>query len=141
MFDVDKLKHVNDTFGHLAGDQMLLAIANHLRSTSRTSDMVGRFGGDEFIAFYPLSAKLEMDRNLSRTRSRVRSSRLKFGNVEHSPSFSYGLAHYPEDGTDLESLTAHADSQLYEMKSQKSLSFRDTLPFAFMAQHNDRVES
>ena len=129
MFDLDKLKYVNDTFGHLSGDQMLLTVANSLRSTSRASDMIARFGGDEFIALYPLTGKLEMDSTLARTRSKVRASRLNFGDVQHSPSFSYGLALFPDDGTDLESLIAHADSLLYEMKTQKSRGFLDTLPF------------
>ena len=132
MFDVDKLKYVNDTFGHLAGDQMLLAIANAVRSASRSSDIVGRLGGDEFIACYPMAGKLVMDKTIASIRSKVRASRLKFGGVEHRPSFSYGLASYPEDGTDLESLIAAADARLYEMKAQRMPSFRDTLPFAWV---------
>lgn len=131
MFDVDKLKYVNDTFGHLAGDQMLLAISNALRSACRSSDIMGRLGGDEFIACYPLAGKLVMDKTITSIRTKVRASRLKFGNVEHRPSFSYGLASYPEDGTDLDTLIALADSRLYDMKSQKAQSFRDTLPFAW----------
>ena len=131
MFDVDRLKHVNDTFGHLAGDQMLLAIANALRSACRTSDIMGRLGGDEFIACYPLTAVSAMDKSLSLIRSRVRASRLLFADTEHRPSFSFGLASYPQDGTDLESLIALADSRLYGMKTQRAPGFRDTLPFAW----------
>ena len=131
MFDVDKLKYVNDTFGHLAGDQMLLAIANALRSASRSSDVVGRLGGDEFIACYPLAGKMVMDKTIASIRSKVRASRLKFAGVEHRPSFSYGLAAYPEDGTDLETLIAVADERLYDMKAHRTPSFRDTLPFAW----------
>lgn len=51
LMDVDKFKYVNDTFGHGVGDELLIAIANTLKSTFRTSDVVMRLGGDEFVAF------------------------------------------------------------------------------------------
>ncbi len=132
MFDVDRLKFVNDNFGHLAGDRMLLFIANALRTACRASDIMGRLGGDEFIACYPLSSVAAMDKSLAGVRSKVRASRLRFADTEHRPSFSYGLASFPDDGSDLESLIASADSRLYGMKSQRAPGFRDTLPFGIL---------
>ena len=117
LFDLDKLKTVNDTLGHLAGDQMLLAIANGVRTSCRQSDIIGRLGGDEFIACYYDSDWKVMDKNIAAIRAKVRAKPLRFGESEFSVSFSYGLAKFPEDGADYESLVAVADKRLYAMKT------------------------
>ena len=117
LFDVDGLKHVNDTFGHLAGDRMLLAIANALRASCRNSDIMGRFGGDEFIASYHLTKMETMEKNIAGILARLRSRPMRFGDAEHRLSFSYGLASFPEDGTDAQALIASADKRLYAMKT------------------------
>ncbi len=123
LFDVDRLKYVNDTFGHLAGDQMLLMIASAIRASCRKSDIIGRFGGDEFIAVYHASGKEIMDRNIAGILSALRSKPVNFGDKEHRLSFSYGLARFPDDGTDLESLTESADRQLYAMKAEHKRTY------------------
>lgn len=117
LFDADGLKHVNDTYGHLAGDQMLLAIANALRISCRNSDIMARFGGDEFIASYQLTKAETMEKSIAGIRARLRAKPLRFGEAEHRASFSYGLASFPEDGADMQSLIACADRRLYAMKS------------------------
>jgi diguanylate cyclase (GGDEF)-like protein len=114
---VDDLKSVNDSYGHLAGDQMLLTIATVLRGTCRNSDIIGRFGGDEFVASYHLTDVPGMEKNIAAIRTRLRSKTMRFGNGEHRLSFSYGLASFPQDGTDQEALLAAADKRLYAMKS------------------------
>lgn len=118
LFDVDRLKYVNDTFGHLAGDQMLLMIASAIRASCRKSDIIGRFGGDEFIAVYHASDKETMEKNIAGILSSLRARPVNFGDKEHRLSFCYGLARFPEDGKDLESLTGSADRQLYAMKAE-----------------------
>lgn len=117
LFDVDGLKHVNDTLGHLAGDQMLLAIANALRKSCRNSDIIGRLGGDEFIAGYHLTELRTMEKGIASIRAKMRAKPVRLGDVEYGLSFSYGLAKFPEDGSDQESLVAVADKRLYAMKS------------------------
>jgi diguanylate cyclase (GGDEF)-like protein len=117
LFDLDGLKTVNDTFGHLAGDQMLLSIANALRSSCRNSDIIGRLGGDEFIASYHFTEIKTMEKNIATIRDKLRSKPVCFGDAEYRPSFSFGLARFPEDGTDQASLTAVADKRLYAMKT------------------------
>ena len=117
LFDVDGLKHVNDTYGHLAGDQLLLAIATALRTSCRQSDIIGRIGGDEFFASYHLTDMGVMEKNIAQIRHNLRSKHLRLGETEYRPSFSFGLARFPEDGTDLESLVASADKRLYAMKA------------------------
>jgi diguanylate cyclase (GGDEF)-like protein len=117
LFDVDGLKDVNDSFGHLAGDQLLLTIATVLRGTCRNSDIIGRLGGDEFVASYHLTELPTMEKNIAAIRARLRSKTMRVGDTEHRLSFSYGLARFPEDGTDQEALIAVADKRLYAMKS------------------------
>jgi diguanylate cyclase (GGDEF)-like protein len=117
LFDVDGLKSVNDNLGHQAGDRMLLAVANALRASCRNSDIIGRLGGDEFIASYQLTDVRVMEKSIAGIRSKLQAKPMRFGDREHPLSFSYGLARFPEDGADLETLTALADTRLYAMKS------------------------
>lgn len=117
LFDVDNLKTVNDTHGHLAGDQMLLSIANALRGACRQSDTFGRLGGDEFIACYPQADVQVMDKNIATIRNRLRAKAVRLADAELVLSFSYGLAKFPEDGTNLQALVAAADKRLYAMKT------------------------
>jgi len=118
LFDADGLKHANDTLGHLAGDQVLLSLASALRASCRKSDIMGRFGGDEFIALYHVSETETIEKNIATILSAIRAKPMSFSGKEFRLSFSYGLASFPTDGSDLDSLTAAADKRLYEMKSQ-----------------------
>lgn len=117
LFDVDDLKSTNDSLGHLAGDQMLLAVANALRDSCRYSDIMGRLGGDEFIACYHQSEIAVMDKHLAGIRNRLRTKPTWLGDQECTLSFSYGLATFPHDGTTQDALVAAADRRLYMMKS------------------------
>lgn len=118
IFDADRLKYVNDTYGHLAGDQMLLSIAGALRASCRKSDIIGRFGGDEFVAVYFADDAETIARNIAGILASLRSTPATFAAKDFRMSFSYGLARFPEDGTDLEALTAVADKRLYAMKNE-----------------------
>lgn len=119
IFDVDRLKFVNDKFGHLAGDRMLLSVANMLRSSCRKSDIIGRFGGDEFIAVY-LTADVErLTKTIEGLLAALRETPADFAEDGFCTSFSYGFATFPGDGEDLDSLTAVADRRLYTMKSER----------------------
>ncbi len=119
LFDVDKLKQVNDSYGHLAGDQMLLAVADTLRASCRHSDTMGRLGGDEFIASYHRTDIQTMEKSIAAIRTKLRSRPQRFGDKDLRLSFSYGLARFPEDGTDQETLMAVADKRLYAMKAAR----------------------
>jgi len=118
LFDADSLKHVNDTLGHLAGDQMLVSIASALQASCRHSDIIGRLGGDEFVAIYHQTELAVMEKNIASIRAKLRSRPTRLGEAEYRLSFSYGLAKFPEDGTDQASLIAAADKRLYAMKSE-----------------------
>lgn len=117
LFDVDDLKATNDSLGHLAGDQMLLTIASALRTSCRHSDIIGRLGGDEFIACYHESETRVMEKNIADIRAKLQAKPLRTGDSECHLSFSYGLATFPDDGTTQDALVAAADKRLYAMKS------------------------
>ncbi len=119
LFDVDKLKETNDSLGHLAGDQVLLAIANALRASCRYSDIMGRLGGDEFVACYFQSELPVMEKHIAAIRAKLRTKPTRVGDAEYLLSFSYGLATFPQDGTTQDALIAAADQRLYAMKSDK----------------------
>jgi diguanylate cyclase (GGDEF)-like protein len=117
MFDVDRLKVVNDSLGHPAGDRILAAAAAAIRSTARKSDVLGRYGGDEFIALCFSSDAKTMGERAEKTLVNLRAEPVDFGGRELTVSFSYGFANYPEDSDNLAGLVTVADARLYAMKA------------------------
>jgi GGDEF domain-containing protein len=104
LFDLDGLKHINDSQGHLAGNQALIQLAECLRVTCREIDTPGRFGGDEFAVILPdVRARMASDSSTAL-------------------STSVGVALYPRDGETMEQLLATADRAMYEMKRAASKS-------------------
>ncbi len=115
IFDLDRFKQWNDTYGHLAGDELLKDIGAIIHSSIRNSDIAFRFGGDEFVILFPeTNAKeaLEIVRKLS-----DKISRFKFGSGE-GISISAGIAEY-EYGDTPDSLLERADEMLYKAKNDK----------------------
>ena len=117
MLDLDRFKSVNDTYGHLVGDKVLKALSKFLRQRLRATDVVGRFGGEEFVV-------LLLDIDEPATAQRLMDDiRAGFAELEHEAggerfnvSFSCGLATVPEF-RDAHSLTAAADKALYAAKA------------------------
>jgi diguanylate cyclase (GGDEF)-like protein len=121
IIDMDRFKEVNDTHGHLVGDAVLVAVAERLTTELRQYDSIGRFGGEEFVAILP-EADLATARAVSdRILARVRELEVFGPNAPAVPlggfSASIGLALYPDNGADVESLLHVADSALYLAKS------------------------
>jgi diguanylate cyclase (GGDEF)-like protein len=126
ILDLDHFKLVNDTHGHLAGDDVLAAVAAELRAGVRGHDVVGRFGGEEFVVLLPDlppggSGRRELWRVAERLRDRV--SRLDVGVATAAGvatvtglSVSVGGATVPADGTTLEQVLRAADTSLYAAK-------------------------
>ena len=121
LFDVDGLKQVNDHFGHLVGDKVLLEAANAIRASCRKSDIIGRFGGDEFIALYHAADVASLEKNLLAALAALRARSIAFGGQTVLAAFSFGLARFPDEGRTLDVLTEVADSRLYEMKQSRRL--------------------
>jgi len=115
MIDVDRFKQVNDTYGHPVGDQVLLALARVLQQRLRTSDLVGRYGGEEFAVILNDVSPEKSTQIMEQLREDF--SRLVFnaGDARFSCSFSCGVASFPQL-VDLESLREAADKALYQAK-------------------------
>jgi len=122
--DVDRFKHVNDSFGHPVGDLLLQAMAARLKACLRESDTVSRHGGDEFIV---MLTDIDGPRDAQECAEKVlQALRLPYvldGHELHV-SASIGIAVYPQDGTEAEALIRNADSAMYEAKGRGRDSYR-----------------
>jgi diguanylate cyclase (GGDEF)-like protein len=117
--DVDGLKSVNDTAGHLAGNEVLTKVAHIMRESVRAEDVVARFGGDEFVLLLPRTGLLPAQALVSRIESRLREETYHWAGRDHPlPSVSFGIAWFPEDGRTDDALLAVADERMYEDKAR-----------------------
>lgn len=119
--DIDNLKDINDNYGHLEGDMMILETANILRRTFRQSDSVSRIGGDEFVVI--LNGAKEADAEI--VASRLQKNIDDFNRVlnrGYKLSMSVGIALYnPEDPASVDELLSQADKSMYEQKRYKQI--------------------
>ncbi len=121
MIDLDDFKPVNDTFGHEAGDRLLISLAERLRQRLREGDLLARLGGDEFVV---LLSHIEPDEQslptiLNRLYSAI-ADEFELGERQQAQvGMSLGLALYPEDGATGDTLLRRADAALYEAKRGK----------------------
>ncbi|MCO1655975.1 GGDEF domain-containing protein [Pseudonocardia humida] len=123
ILDLDHFKLVNDVHGHLAGDGVLAAVAAELRAGVRQGDVVGRFGGEEFLVLLPdlpagASGRIELSRVAERLRGLVADLRVPVpgGPAISGLTVSIGGAMLPLDGTDLDQVLRAADASLYAAK-------------------------
>jgi diguanylate cyclase (GGDEF)-like protein len=115
--DLDNFKLVNDTMGHKVGDELLKTVAERMSQCMRSTDTVVRLGGDEFILILADQADNRNDINgvLQRLRSRV-CQPILIGSHTLQVSYSMGLARYPGDAEDPDTLLMHADAAMYKAK-------------------------
>jgi diguanylate cyclase (GGDEF)-like protein len=123
VFDVDRLKRINDTLGHLAGDALLKSIAKRAESCVRKTDFLARYGGDEFVILLPNTALEAVQKVADRLRKYIETTSMEWmGRSVHS-TISLGLASLQSD-VDIQSLFARADESLYEAKNAGRNSVR-----------------
>lgn len=113
--DLDRFKAVNDSCGHLAGDKVLQTVTAHLRSIARHEDVVGRYGGDEFIIVLKGTPLATARTIAERMRADIERNAVDVGNRRLKVTLSAGVA-AARRGDDVESLVARADAALYEAK-------------------------
>ncbi len=116
--DLDRFKHVNDSLGHDAGDQLIVEIARRLSSSLRESDTVARQGGDEFVVVLPDLPGEDDAAKVARKLLDNLFQPLLLRGQEVFPSGSIGIAMYPRDGEDSTTLLKCADSAMYRSKGQ-----------------------
>ena len=115
LFDLDRFKAINDTFGHGRGDDVLAAVGDIASHTIRGSDFVGRLGGEEFAVMLPGTDRegaLKVAENL-----RESIAGLTVAGVEREITASFGVAVLPADAPDAQALLRVADRALYQAKA------------------------
>lgn len=122
MVDLDHFKSINDTWGHPAGDDVLEYVAHALRSATRPSDVIGRFGGEEFVLLLPDAGSEEAAAAGERIRQTISELHVPTTDKRGGPvaisnrTTSIGVAVYPEHANALDSLLQAADAAVYEAK-------------------------
>lgn len=112
MLDLDNFKSINDRYGHLVGDKHLKGVAEVLRAEVRGTDILGRFGGEEFVILLPATSQQDAMAVAERIRRRVE----RFA-VEDAVTVSVGVAAHPDHGTSLEEVMNAADLALLAAKA------------------------
>jgi diguanylate cyclase (GGDEF)-like protein len=118
MIDVDNLKQINDVHGHEAGNRLLLLVAKCIEAEMRHTDVLARYGGDEFVALLPetpVDGALDV---AERIRQAVESAPLDIGGKRLATTVSVGLAGFTQDGSSIDTVLARADRALYLAKEQ-----------------------
>ena len=119
MMDIDHFKNYNDTYGHLAGDEVLRNVAKLMSENIRSIDVAARYGGEEFVIVLPQTNKNAAKIVAEKLRTLVGNQ--KFQNEDTQPNgkitISMGVATFPENATDIKELIHQADQRLYHAKS------------------------
>jgi diguanylate cyclase (GGDEF)-like protein len=116
MMDCDRLKHINDTYGHKAGDDSLVLIANVIRESIRAGDIACRYGGDEFVVVLSNVSQETAFERAENLRNRIAAGPIFHKKEKLNISVSVGIAMFPVHGTFGETLLQKADQALYEAK-------------------------
>lgn len=114
--DIDYFKALNDNYGHQAGDEVIRSLARFLREQARASDILCRFGGEEFLLVLPGMSPDNALERVDTWRRKFAERRIIFGAYELSATASFGISSYPAHGDTAELLIAAADQALYVAK-------------------------
>jgi diguanylate cyclase (GGDEF)-like protein len=118
MLDIDLFKNINDTYGHIVGDDVLRRLAAELREHIRYPDTIGRYGGEEFLIVLPHSTVNAAAEQAERLCKHVQSLLIKAGEQEIKLTVSIGLAQYKFHKEDWEAFLIRADTALYQAKNK-----------------------
>ncbi len=113
--DLDRFKHVNESMGHWAGDALLCAVAERIKTATHRSGVAGRLSGDEFVAVLPETEHDSIEAMIDRLQAELQQP-LTVAETTLDVSASIGVAVYPQDGRDVETLVHRADLAMYQAK-------------------------
>jgi len=116
VIDADHFKHVNDTFGHLGGDEILRELAARLSAALRQTDWLGRFGGEELMVVLPGLTRAEAEMPVERLRSCVSDVPFKLNGTNVTVTLSIGVAWYESPADSIDEIMGRADAALYDAK-------------------------
>lgn len=114
--DIDDFKHINDTYGHKTGDEVIQMVAQTIMSTKRDSDIAARYGGEEFVLLMPHTENIKAFICAERIRTNIETLDAGSDQVSIPVTVSIGLASYPQNGKNAAELLNRADSALYLAK-------------------------
>lgn len=118
MIDIDHFKNINDTYGHVAGDDVLRKLAIELRERIRHPDTIGRYGGEEFLVVLPHSRVKAAAEQAERLCKHIQSLVIQSNDAKVTLTVSIGIAQYRIHKEDWQTLLSRADTALYEAKNQ-----------------------
>lgn len=121
--DLDHFKNINDSLGHASGDQLLVQVAERLKTGRRDTDIACRMGGDEFILVLPETNAQGASQAALRIRDQMHAA-FTLGRHEVGIGISLGIAVYPDDGADIDTLLRNADAAMYQAKAEGRNDFR-----------------
>ncbi|MGC8545857.1 MAG: sensor domain-containing diguanylate cyclase [Athalassotoga sp.] len=119
MIDIDDFKLVNDTYGHAAGDYLLIQFGQRIKSLLRGEDFIGRIGGDEFVMVIMVKAEEDIDILMKRFEQSL-TEPFKVGGEKANIKISAGFTLYPKDNNSFDVLLRHADKIMYLKKDTKN---------------------
>ncbi|MDP3423955.1 MAG: EAL domain-containing protein [Burkholderiaceae bacterium] len=125
--DLDHFKHINDTLGHSAGDELLVQVARRLESLVRAGDTLSRQGGDEFVLVLP-GCGADEARGVAHKLVEHNTRSFTVGGHDMVVTLSVGIALFPTDGADFEALSKSADVAMYRAKEEGRNTFRFFTP-------------
>jgi diguanylate cyclase (GGDEF)-like protein len=118
LIDLNKLKIINDKFGHIAGDKALQTFATEFKNAIRETDILARFGGDEFIAIFHNSTFEQTEKRLKTIHEDFQNRHIRYGGFNIPIRFSYGISTSPNESMILNILVKIADERMYLLKEQ-----------------------
>lgn len=119
LFDVDDLKVINDIYGHTVGDIVIKRIATEIQDRTRQSDVIARYGGDEFIGLFLGTTSEELLKKIQDIEFSINQNPMKINQKNVYFHFSFGISTFPKDGNTLSDLIEIADKRMYIDKRDK----------------------
>ncbi|HET9576327.1 MAG TPA: EAL domain-containing protein [Usitatibacter sp.] len=122
--DLDRFKFINDSLGHKVGDLLLKEVARRLKESVRESDTVARLGGDEFTVLLPEIAGIGGVESVAQKILEATRQPYRLGDKDLNVTTSIGIAMFPQDGKDVDTLMKNADTAMYHVKGQGRAGYR-----------------